>query len=65
MADPCGYQCRHAPRHAFVKIFVVLWSDGPPDLLCDFDDLGGWKGDREFSALRSCFAILCWRDEAI
>ena len=36
MASPRGYHCRHAPRHAFVEIFEVLWSDGPPDLLCDF-----------------------------
>ena len=42
---PCGYHCRRAPRHAFVEIFEVLWSDGPPDLLCDFDDFrhgGSW-----------------------
>ena len=38
MASPCGYHCRRAPRHAFVEIFEVLWSDGPPDLLCDFED---------------------------
>ena len=28
-------------------------------------DLGGRKGDGEFSALRWCFAALCWRDGAI
>ena len=28
-------------------------------------DLGGWKGDREFYALRRGFATLCWRDGAI
>ena len=38
MASPRGYHCRHAPRHAFVEIFEVLCSDGPPNLLCDFDD---------------------------
>ena len=38
MASPCCYHCRRAPRHAFVEIFEVLWSDGPPDLLCNFDE---------------------------
>ena len=28
---PRGYHCRHAPWYAFVEIFEVLWSDGPPD----------------------------------
>ena len=31
MASPRGYHCRHAPRHAFVEIFKVLWSNGPSD----------------------------------
>ena len=38
MASPRGNHCRHAPRHAFVEIFEVLYSDGPPDLLYNFDD---------------------------
>ena len=31
MASPRGYHCRRTRRHAFVDIFEVLWSDGPPD----------------------------------
>ena len=38
MGSPRSYHCRHAPWHAFVEIFEVAWSDGPNDLLCDFDD---------------------------
>ena len=38
MTSPRGYHYRHAPRHAVVVIFEVLWSDGPPDLLCNFDE---------------------------
>ena len=43
---PLGYLCHHAPWHAFVEIFEVLWSDGPPDLLCDFDDSRSSSLDR-------------------
>ena len=38
MVSPRAYHCRHAPWHAFVEIFEVLCSEGPPDLLCHFDD---------------------------
>ena len=46
MASPRGYRCRHAPRHDFVEIFEVLWSDGPPYLLW-FPPWTSLEGDRK------------------
>ena len=36
MASSRGYHHGHAPRHAFIEILEVFWSDGSPYSTCNF-----------------------------